>query len=110
MLAHSIQREELFKVHASELWPSINRNGRGKPPMPLDTQPHHHHAGAVRGRIKGQVKRSNAPGRRKDHEREPAFAQELVRFGIAELEIDFQMVDMRHRPSVTAMSMDGDIA
>src|SRR5713226_7349537 len=107
VLAHSIQREKLFKVHTPELWPTINRNSRGESPIPLDTQPYDHHGRAVRRRIKGQVKRSNAPGIREDHEREPAFAQELVRFGIAELEIDFQMVDVRHRPGVASMAMDG---
>src|SRR5258708_28175932 len=105
--ALSIKREKLFKVHAPELWPSINRNGRGESSIPLDTPPHHHHGRAVGRRIEGQVKRSNAPGIREDHEREPAFAQELVRFGIAELEIDFQMVNVRHRPGVAPMPMDG---
>ena len=107
VLAYSIQCEKLFKVHAPELWPTIDRDGRGKSPIPLDTKSHHHHTGAVGGGIKGQVKRSNAPGMREDHEREPAFAQELVCFGITELEIDFQMVDMRHRPGVVPMPMDG---
>src|SRR6266566_1546032 len=106
VLAHAVQGEQLFKVHAPELWSTVYGDSCGKSPVPLDTQPHHHHTGAVGRRIEGQVERSNAPGIRKDHEREPAFAQELVCLGIAELEIDFQMVDMCHRPGVTAMSID----
>src|SRR5258707_13544570 len=61
VLAHSIQREKMFKVHAPELWPTINRNGRREPSIPLDTQPHYNHAKAVKGRAKGQVKARNRP-------------------------------------------------
>src|SRR6266536_4119073 len=54
VLAHSIQREKLFKVHTPELWPTVNRNGRGESSIPFDTQPHHHHGRAVGRRVKGQ--------------------------------------------------------
>src|SRR6266852_4317508 len=42
-----------------------------------------------------------------NHEGQPAFPQELVGLGIAELEIDFQVVDMCHGPGVASMPVDG---
>ncbi len=107
MLAHSIQREKLFKVHTPELWPTINRDGCRKSAISLDTQPHHHHTRAVGRRVKSQIECSNASGIGENHEGEPAFPQELVRLRIAELEIDFQMVDVRHRPGVAPMPPRG---
>src|SRR5437762_14028455 len=78
MFADPVQGEQLLKVHTGKLWPAIDRNGRWQASIAFDTQTKDRQAGAITGRVKGQMVSRNTPGMGKNEEREPAFPQRLT--------------------------------
>src|SRR6266852_1581711 len=109
MFAYSIQGEKLLKVHAGKLWPSINRNGRWQASIAFHAQTKDGQAGAITGRIKGQVVSGNAPGMGEDEQSQPTLSQWLASPRIAQHQIQFRMIQMRHGPGVAPMTVDGSL-
>src|SRR5436190_6872762 len=104
MFAYAVESQQLLKVDALKLWSSIDGYRCWESPVPLDTQTQDHHTRTIGGPIKSQVVGSNTPGMRKNHQGQPAFSQDLTRLGITKDEIEFRVVNMCHRPSITPMT------
>src|SRR5690242_19115268 len=78
MFTYSVQGEQLFKVHAGKLRPSIDGDRRRQPSVALDTQPKNSQARTITWWIKGQMVSGNAPGMRENEQSEPTFPQRLT--------------------------------
>src|SRR5258708_4942036 len=109
MFAYSIQGEKLLKVHAGKLWPSINRNGCWQASIAFHAQTKDGQAGAITGRIKGQVVSGNAPGMGEDEQSQPTLSQWLASPRIAQNQIQFRMIPVRHGPGVAPMTAVGSL-
>src|SRR5712691_2392406 len=62
MLTHSVESEQLLKVHAGKFRASIHRNRCWEASIALDAVAEYHHTGAVRRWVEGQVGGRNEPG------------------------------------------------
>src|SRR6266567_3694061 len=74
VLAYPIQGEQLLKVHAGKLWPSINRNRCGQASIALHTETKDREARTITRWVKRQVVGGNAPGMRKDEQSQPTLS------------------------------------